>query len=118
MNPDRRAKVVPIDILHRTNHADVVDLAANVRKQVADFDAAFTVRSELPVGALVEPSLVVTPVMVLGQKGLRVKRINVRNSTGHEHEDDPLGFGRKVRPLGRQWVRHTVIGQQLGKKAG
>ncbi len=102
---------------HRADHAQVVDHAADVGKEVAHLDARLAVRLELPLRCL-EIELVRTalplPVvdsqlfaMIGKQLGLGIERVDVRYAAGHVQENDILGFGRKMGLLGSQRIERS-----------
>ena len=53
MHPERTLVVVRVVRLHRADHAEVIDDTANVREEIADFDAALAARLELPDGPFI-----------------------------------------------------------------
>ena len=98
---------------HRPDDRQVVDAPADVRKQVADRDAALAVVAELPGAAehvadvveLRRVRLDLDRLAVLAvEPGLGVERIHLRRPAVHEQEDDAPGLRREVRRPGRQRV--------------
>gem|GEM_PF-5080447 len=109
--------------MHRADDRDVIDAAADVGKELADFGPAFAVRGEGPLWPLEKDPLVTGTIldlgvielqflaMVAGQRRLGVEGVDVRHAAGHEQEDDPLGLGREMRLTGCQRV--SLVGLQL-----
>ena len=95
---------------HRPDDRQVVDALADLRKQVADRDAALAVMAEFPRAAQhvadvvelrrVRLDLDRLPVLAVEPR-LGVERVDLRRSAVHEQEDDARGLGRKVRGPGR-----------------
>lgn len=85
--------------VHRANHAQVVGVLGDARKQLADLDAALAVllerkrrakgRAGLALGREVQRNGF--PVE-LSELGLRVERIDLRRAAVHEQEDHALGL--------------------------
>ena len=106
--------VIRIVGVHRADHAQVVDVPGDVRKQLADLDAAFAVPFErerrrqqlaaLAAAVLRGQRLGQRFARVLGQFGLGIERIDVRRPAVHEQEDEPLGPRGEVRGLGSERV--------------
>ena len=97
VNPERCPEVVAVDVLHRADHGNLVSHLADLREQVADFDAALSVPPELPVRALVDPVFAERFVVVLPKERLGVERVHVGHAARHEQEDDLLRFRGEVR---------------------
>ena len=100
-----------IGSVHRADHCDVVDATADVRKEVADFNAAVTVLPELPrrCQQVAGPSKLELRfgerqwlAIHLCEFRLRVERVNMRHPAVHEQEDDPLRSGGEVRQPGSE----------------
>ena len=122
VDADGRTEVVAIDVLHRAYDADVVNHAACLREQIGHFNAALAVALVLPVRAFVEVLIAAACGLAVigGQVWLRVEAIDMRDSTGHEEEDDALGFGREVRSLGCERILgvHGSAFEHVGEEAG
>ena len=104
--------------VHRANDADVVDARPDLRKQVADFDAALAVALKLPgrsqqVAGRREFKLWLVDrqglAVQFGEFWLGVPRVDVRNASMHEQENHSLRRRRKMRLLRRKgpgdWLR-------------
>ena len=97
---------------------NIVGVVADVREQVADQQSRFAARLELPrageqvagLGELDSRFLAgVWLAIVLLERGLVIKRIDLRRPAVHEQEDDALGLRLEVRrPNGEgSWGRWT-----------
>ena len=93
---------------HRADDGQAVGLPADVREQVADRNAAFTVMVELPragedVAVLVEHRPLGGERHRLagffGQARLGVERVDLGDAAGHIAKDDVLDLGRMMRKL-------------------
>ena len=96
----------------------------DLRKQIADLDAALPTRREFPVGPLQKDLLVARPVAglrmierdllaVIGdQLRLGVERIDVRDAAAHEQKDHRLGFGGKMRLFRSQRIGAVRVGSR------
>ena len=120
----RLRAVVVVGGVHRADHGDVVDAAADVRQPVADLDAALAVFLEadlerielvplLAVGIVddrdpgqlellgvlhvLERRLADGLAGVLGEHRLGVEGLQVADAAVHEQPDDALGLRREVR---------------------
>ena len=102
---------------HRPDDRQVVDALADMRKQVADRDAALAVVPEFPgaaehVADIVELrrmglDLDRLPVLAVETR-LGIKRVHLRWPAVHEQEDHARRLGREVRRLGRERVRRRA----------
>jgi len=98
--------------VHRADDADVVNAAGDVRKQLADFDAALAVflgferrrkrRSRLAFSGAMNARQRLAGVLI--QEWLGVERIDLRHAAVPKQKDQPIGFGRELRLLWRQWI--------------
>ncbi len=104
---------------HRSNHTQIVDNTANVRKQITDFDATFAARLKVPVRFFQKPFEVARfslPIIdrdlfaVIGEQ-LRfgIERVDVRDAACHEQKDDPFHLGLKVARFCRQGVGSNAV---------
>ncbi len=112
----RGVVVVRVRGVHRANQRDVVHAASDVRKQRAHLRAALPVLRKLPLRSLQINALVTRPAFDLGMVGLdllavalhqlrlRIKAVHVRDTAGHEEEDDVLRLRREMRFLGCERV--------------
>lgn len=98
--------------VHGPNDSDVVDGLSHVRKQLADFDATFTVLAKLKRrlerrvrlafrSRQLERQLL---AVILGQHRFRIEGIDMRRPTVHEQVDDAANLGRKVGHFRTQWI--------------
>ena len=109
VNSQRRLVMIRVIRFHRANDAKIIDALGDMRKQRADFRAAFAVRRELPLRPLEEHVEVPFAALKLvdwnGLAGigkelrLRVPRVDVRHAAAHVEKDDALCLGRKMRRL-------------------
>ena len=110
--------------LHRADDRDVVDALADLRKQLADFDAALAVflklerrrkrRAGLSLGANIFDGQRFAGVF--GQRGFGIERIDMRRPAVEEKVNHPFGFGRKLRRFGRERVNRLFPGRGKKKK--
>ena len=97
---------------HRADHADIVDALGGFREKLAHFDAALPVFLKLEHRRERRPGLALGPQvlrrqrlpLVLGKRGLRVERVDVRRPAVHEQVDDALGLRRELGQPRRQRV--------------
>ena len=102
---DGGAKVIVVDVLHRSDQADVIHHAADLREKIAHLRAALAVFFETPIGRLIKAfALLHGLIVVSGEIRLGIKRVHVADAAIHEHEDHALGLGREVRLLGRERI--------------
>ena len=103
--------------LHRMDERHLIDVAGELRQQVADPAAALAVLPEGPIALLAVPRLRGEELHVAGrverraiplhELGLVVKRVEVREAAGAEDVDHRLRLGRKHR-----WLRGQRIGRE------
>lgn len=118
--------------MHRADQGDLIDTFGHMRKERAHLRAALAVWGKLPLRPLEEDVLVARPVFNFGmigldllavipsERGLGVKRVDMRHAPSHKQKDDPLGLGGKVRRLHRQWIDRgrRLAFKQLAEDAG
>ena len=126
---DERGLVVGDFGVDGADDADVVDALADVGEELADFDAALAVALELE-GRLHEGAglALVAEVaaghglaVVLGEHGLGVEAVDVRQAAVHEEEDDVLCLGLEVRVLDHPragGIGDVSLGDRLSDDAG
>src|SRR3954453_9731970 len=117
MDPDRGPEMIAVDVLHRTDDADVVDRAAGFGEQVRNFDAALAIALEPPVRPLVEAFGTGRLAMILREVRLRVEAVDVRDAAGHKEENHALRLRREVWRFWRERI-FRLAGQQFRKNAG
>ncbi len=105
--------------LHRSDEADVIDAFADVGIEVADFDAALAIFTELEHRRKGGAGFALGLVMggdwlarIFLKQGFGVESIDVGGTAIHEQMDDPLGSPGKVRKLGRQWIQRANFGRR------
>ena len=94
---------------HRTDDAEVIRAGADVRKQIADGEAAFSVAVEFPrtfqeVAVVVEDRGIDGEfgrlAVLFGELRFGVEAVDLRHATVHVEEDDMFGARCEVRHLG------------------
>ena len=106
--------------VHRVEHADIVNHAADVGEEVADPDAALAVLLEAPAGldeeavelaGLVEPARRGDGLAVVARElGLVVEGVHLRNAAGGVEEDDAVGLRGEVAGARGKRVRGGRLG--------
>ena len=69
MDTNRGSEMISVDILHGTNHANIINHTSHVRKQVTHLDPTFPVGSEFPIAPLVIAPLPIGLVMMFREVG-------------------------------------------------
>ena len=118
---EQRRPVIPVVGVHRADDADVVDVRANLRKNLADLDAALSALLEFEWRAHQVPRRAVgfdlrtghRLAIVLDQHGLGVESVHLRHAAVQKQKDDTFGFGRKMRLLHRQRRLALSAGQHI-----
>ncbi len=92
--------------VQRADHAQLVGVPGQLRKQLADPDAAFAVLGELKrrteqraeVLALAADVFTQQRLAIVGvEPRLRIEEVDMTGPAPHEQKDDPLGTGNEVR---------------------
>ena len=134
MDAERRLVVVGVVGLHRPDHAQIVDTAGHVRKELADFCARLAMTGELPLRAFEKHFEGALPPLKLRHRNrlagigdelrLGIPRLDVRHPATHVEKDHPLGPRREMRGprgerIGRRGIRPArchISGEQLAEQ--
>lgn len=124
MNAERRLKMVVVIAVHRADDADIVHAFTDMGEQVTYVSAALATGFEFPMRRQVPGRLGISGAdrlpAVFSEARFGIEGIHMRNTAGHEKENDTFGFPLEVRCLGREWIQGITgfLGNQLRNNPG